>query len=1190
MLPHIRGYLRNEDDAYRTRKKIHETGINEAFEIENSFFEFENSSTLYFWHKFKLSDLIPTLPPSYQLVEGDTTPSEEDEQDINDLFEQFTVSTSVRVTDDVTLQVSYAAGPIRSQIKRNFALKLEFKLIYKSQEVIQALFNRKIGIVSKMFLKLDGDFSSKRKVTITINESSANSIICNSEISYQNDEELLHELQIDLSSILIEEDEDGTPNGLVNLGVTCYMNSYLQTIFHLKKFRYFINRLENEDNANSFVFSLQSLFYKLEKMRNNSPSPQQLVSSFGWNIQQIFTQQDVQEFSFMLLDAIEKKCQKFGMSELINKELFQGISESFIKCKDIEYESKREEVFADVQLAIKGSKNLQEAIENYLAIEELVGDNAYDTEKFGKRDAIKGVRFKKLPKVLIFHLSRFEYDYRFDENVKVLTEFVYPENIDMDLYVGERTIEKMRRKSSMMTELNEMSQSGMKNGISMTNSNGHGNGHLYMEQDSKDQCEAISLEQVQNSENGYTLFGVFVHFGQNAYSGHYEVYLKIEDSWYEFNDDVVRKTDFEEVKRQSFGGKRKVHIFDTRSFKLRERMRDTDGHAYMLVYIRAKDYEEIVRNNGQIIPYPQNVTEFANGELFQLEKEHLKRTYHKIYLFQKETFLNQQTGRGIFFHVTCNHDHLKYKRFKQNGNFSQFLVKQSATTAEIVAKIKTEIQPALDDEIFLFFYNERRDEFSSLDTNEMFPSFNSDHAQYIYVHIVKKLPEDREDQYVPAFTVLKKWNPETKIFSISHIKLLTSRDTMVGMEDYIKQLENGQEVYVFYEDLKERRLDPIEEPRSIKPLYDLLQMRHQSSINFAYCVISPEKDEDNLKSEMAFTFRSFMTTYELTLRDRSTHELYYLPCKTDIMTSEVFQHIRKLRNIEEDSSVTIELNVWKNNQLITVPECRRDIALFSLTKVVEMTFEIKQAIIQLDDDPAAKNLSIWYHGYRGVTLNISEHFNFEKYNGTDPTREQIIQDLKGMPQLEVEMAKDLQQLLDGDTPIRLVDFALYEKTDREVRLMTHSRTYNNCAYFVVPALEIELPSETDSAATLDNEDEIEDEIPSKMRIELRINSKTGRLLLLPMLFVVPTTLKANGLLKLIECIVCKLRIQNPENSDFLEAEYIRRNLKIYANVDGREHDLEKLNESRLHEFDTNFAELTAVISMDSFRNNIKINI
>ena len=143
---------------------------------------------------------------------------------------------------------------------------------------------------------------------------------------------------------------------------------------------------------------------------------------------------------------------------------------------------------------------------------------------------------------------------------------------------------------------------------------------------------------------------------------------------------------------------------------------------------------------------------------------------------------------------------------------------------------------------------------------------------------------------------------------------------------------------------------------------------------------------------------------------------------------------------------------------------------------------------------------------------------------------------------------------------------------------------------MVPAFEIDFLTELDSAVTVDNEEQIEEEAPGEVRLELRVKSKIGRLLLVPMIFDAPPSLKMNELAKLLEKIVCKLRIQNPDNSDYLETEYIRRNLKISASVDGSEYDLDKLNETRLREIDSRFVEITALISMDSFRNNIKINI
>ena len=54
--------------------------------------------------------------------------------------------------------------------------------------------------------------------------------------------------------------------GLKNQGATCYMNSLLQTLYHLPCFRqavYHIPTIENENASKSIPLALQSLFYKV---------------------------------------------------------------------------------------------------------------------------------------------------------------------------------------------------------------------------------------------------------------------------------------------------------------------------------------------------------------------------------------------------------------------------------------------------------------------------------------------------------------------------------------------------------------------------------------------------------------------------------------------------------------------------------------------------------------------------------------------------------------------------------------------------------------------------------------------------------------------------------------------------------------------------------------------------------------
>ena len=49
---------------------------------------------------------------------------------------------------------------------------------------------------------------------------------------------------------------------------------------------------------------------------------------------------------------------------------------------------------------MKDCDTIEDSIQKYVQVEELIGDNQYDAEKLGKQDARKFIRFTKLPPVL----------------------------------------------------------------------------------------------------------------------------------------------------------------------------------------------------------------------------------------------------------------------------------------------------------------------------------------------------------------------------------------------------------------------------------------------------------------------------------------------------------------------------------------------------------------------------------------------------------------------------------------------------------------------------------------------------------------------------------------------------------------------------------------------------------------------
>jgi ubiquitin carboxyl-terminal hydrolase 7 len=69
--------------------------------------------------------------------------------------------------------------------------------------------------------------------------------------------------------------------GLINQGNTCYMNSYLQMLFHLNCLRHMVFSIGGI-TPGRFPATLQNVFYRLAN--DNKPvSTEQLSKSYGWS-------------------------------------------------------------------------------------------------------------------------------------------------------------------------------------------------------------------------------------------------------------------------------------------------------------------------------------------------------------------------------------------------------------------------------------------------------------------------------------------------------------------------------------------------------------------------------------------------------------------------------------------------------------------------------------------------------------------------------------------------------------------------------------------------------------------------------------------------------------------------------------------------------------------------------------------
>ena len=133
----------------------------------------------------------------------------------------------------------------------------------------------------------------------------------------------------------------------------------------------------------------------------------------------------------MLFEAIELSLGDED-TNFINK-LYEGESVGVVKCLTCNFESERKDRFLDISLPIRNdwdkiyNNSLEMAFYNFLKPEKLEGGNQYFCSKCDKKvDAIKFIRFNKVPKILFLQLNRFEYDPMTDSRKKVFDKVTFP--------------------------------------------------------------------------------------------------------------------------------------------------------------------------------------------------------------------------------------------------------------------------------------------------------------------------------------------------------------------------------------------------------------------------------------------------------------------------------------------------------------------------------------------------------------------------------------------------------------------------------------------------------------------------------------------------------------------------------------------------------------------------------------------
>ncbi|KAM9519699.1 ubiquitin carboxyl-terminal hydrolase 28 isoform 5-T5 [Guaruba guarouba] len=257
------------------------------------------------------------------------------------------------------------------------------------------------------------------------------------------------------------------PVGVKNIGNTCWFSAVIQSLFQLPEFRRLVlgysppdlvlqnchTRAEKRNIA--FMLELQCLFALMLGTRRKFVDPsvalELLRDAFRSTEEQ---QQDVSEFTHKLLDWLEDAFQLTvnakspkDKSENPMVQLFYGtfLTEGVHEGNTFS----KVETFGQYPLQVNGYRDLNECLEGAMLEGEMQEATTSQSGKYRQERW-----FTKLPPVLTFELSRFEFNQSLGQPEKIHTKLEFPQTIYMDryLYSSKELIQKKREEVKRLSE------------------------------------------------------------------------------------------------------------------------------------------------------------------------------------------------------------------------------------------------------------------------------------------------------------------------------------------------------------------------------------------------------------------------------------------------------------------------------------------------------------------------------------------------------------------------------------------------------------------------------------------------------------------------------------------------------------------------------------------------------------------
>lgn len=191
---------------------------------------------------------------------------------------------------------------------------------------------------------------------------------------------------------------------------------------------------KSDDTA--LLYALKDLFEIM--VENDSQigvvSPGYFVSKLkqkNFLFRQVNMHQDAHEFcNYLINETIESVDHEVSPSKNWCRDIFEGTITNETKCLSCETITSKEESFLDLSIDIppgESAYSLVHSLNNFSKLETLNHQNKfYCNNCLSLQEAVKTIKLKKTPEVLVINFKRFKYDEQLDRLVKLFDSILYP--------------------------------------------------------------------------------------------------------------------------------------------------------------------------------------------------------------------------------------------------------------------------------------------------------------------------------------------------------------------------------------------------------------------------------------------------------------------------------------------------------------------------------------------------------------------------------------------------------------------------------------------------------------------------------------------------------------------------------------------------------------------------------------------